>query len=315
MDNECIAIITGGDSSEREVGLKTAASVVASYQRLGIDHQVFDVADFREVLRLNLSGFSRVFIALHGGFGENGILQGYLDGLKIPYNGPSPQASAICMDKLLTKYVAHGLGIHVPQFLFYPKDSDISFEDARKRFGDRFIVKPNAEGCSIGVSLIKGNFGEFADAVKRASAFGRGVLIEEFIEGQELSVCYFYGQMLPSMALTYTDAIFSWGAKYESEDTKKEFVALKPAVQQSVNRDGVAIAKALGLDYYRNDVIICDGVPYLIEINTLPGLTTHSLFPRACAKSNVGFDDMVEMLTATNRRDRSAFELPEIRAL
>lgn len=296
MSNERIAIITGGDSSERKVGLVTAASVANSLKRLGVHHQVFEVNSFQQLLELNLADFTRVFIALHGGFGENGILQAYLEGIRMPYNGPSPGASAICMDKLLTKYVAAGLGIHVPKFIFSPNGSQLDLDLVRERFGDCFIVKPNGEGCSIGVSLIKGNFGGFDQAVDLAASFGRGVLVEEFLEGQELSVCYFFGEMLPSLGVSYEQEIFSFEAKYESEHTKKWFLDLADDIRERVERDGKAIAQALGLDYYRNDVIISDGIPYLIEINTLPGLTDHSLFPRACAQTGVGFDQLIQIL-------------------
>jgi D-alanine-D-alanine ligase len=296
MLSERIAVITGGNSSEREVALQTAESVAASFRRMGINHEVFDVASYSHFLDLPLDRFTRVFLAMHGGFGENGMAQAYLKGRGIPHNGPSPQSSGLCMDKLLTKHVAKGLGIRVPEYLFFPDDTTVSFEAAKLRFGSRFIVKPNGEGCSIGVSLVQGNFGQFDQAVKTASSFGRGLLIEEFIAGQELSVCYFYDGMLPTLAVGYTTDFFSFEAKFESDETRSWFIDLDKDVRQEVERDGVVFAKSLGLDYYRADVIISGGHPYLIEINTLPGLTSHSLFPRACLEKGVGFDEMVLVL-------------------
>lgn len=313
MPRERIAIVTGGDSSEREVALQTAESVSRSFERMNIDHEVFDVASYRHLIGLPLDGFTRVFLALHGGFGENGMAQAYLKGLGIPHNGPSPQSSAICMDKLLTKHVAKGLGIRVPEYLFFPDDNAVSFEAAKERFGSRFIVKPNGEGCSIGVSLVQGNFGEFDQAVKTASTFGRGLLIEEFIDGQELSVCHFYDGMLPTLAVGYTTDFFSFEAKFESEETQSWFIELDKDIQQEVNRDGIAFAKALGLDYYRADVIINNGHPYLVEVNTLPGLTSHSLFPKACLEKGVGFDEMVLMLN--NLEPSAQLPLPAVETL
>ena len=293
MSKEFIAIITGGDSTEREIALQTAESVAQSLEQKNINYQIFDVSSYRHFISLSLSGFTRVFLALHGGFGENGMAQAHLKGLGIPHNGPSPQSSAICMDKLLTKHVAKGLGIRAPDYLYFPDGKTAFFDAAKERFGQRFIVKPNGEGCSIGVSLVQGGVEEFGKAVELASSFGRGLLIEEFITGQELSVCYFYNGMLPTLAVGYTTDFFSFEAKYESDETQSWFINLDDNIRQKIERDGSTFAKALGLDYFRADVIISNGHPYLIEVNTLPGLTSHSLFPKACREMGVNFDDMV----------------------
>lgn len=291
--NERVAIVTGGDSSEREVGLLTAENVRAAFARMNIAHETFEVSDFQGLLDLSLDNFTRVFLALHGGFGENGLAQSYLSGRKIPFNGPSPQSSAICMDKLLTKLVARGIGIRVPEYIFYKDASAVSFEEISARFGSRFIIKPNGEGCSQGVTLVQGNLGSFDQAVKTASSFGRGLLVEEFISGQELSVCWFYNRMLPTFAVGYTTEFFTYEAKYESEDTKTWIFDAERKIVEAVERDGSRFARALNLPYYRADVIIKDETPYLIEFNTLPGLTSHSYFPLACAAIGVGFDEMV----------------------
>lgn len=291
--HERIAIVTGGDSSEREVGLLTAENVGASLERMNIAYEIFDIPNFQGLIDLPLDRFTRVFLALHGGFGENGIAQSYLSGRNIPHNGPSPQSSAICMDKLLTKHVARGLGIKVPEYIFYEDTLAVSFEEISSRFGSRFIVKPNGEGCSQGVSIVQGNFGSFDQAVKTASSFGRGLLVEEFISGQELSVCWFYNQILPIFAVDYSTEFFSYEAKYELEDTRTRKLGAEPHVIDTIVRDGTCFARALNLPYYRADVIISEGIPYLIEFNTLPGLTSHSYFPLACAAAGVEFDEMV----------------------
>jgi D-alanine-D-alanine ligase len=302
FENERVAIITGGDSSERNVGLLTAENVSASFDRMGIAHETFDIPDYQGLLNLPLESFSRVFLALHGGFGENGMAQSYLCGRNIPHNGPSPQASAICMDKLLTKHVARGLGIRVPEYIFYENESSVSFDEISDLFGSRFIVKPNGEGCSKGVTLVQGNLGSFDVAVKSASSYGCGILIEEFISGQELSVCYFYNQMLPTFAVGYTTEFFSYEAKYESDHTQAWLLKTDEKIMAAVDRDGSVFAKALHLPYYRADVIISDGAPYLIEFNSLPGLSAHSFFPRACAEIGIGFDEMVLYLNNLKKR-------------
>ncbi|WP_339505062.1 D-alanine--D-alanine ligase family protein [Pseudomonas sp. RL_105y_Pfl2_101] len=299
MPRENIAIVTGGDSSEREVSLETCDYVSRTLHQMNIDCSTFIISSYKDFIALPFSDFTRVFLALHGGFGENGMAQAYLRGLGIPHNGPSPQASAICMDKLLTKHIAKGLGIKVPDYLFFPNDQPISFELAKRRFGSRFIVKPNGGGCSIGVSLINDE-AQFDQAVKLASSYQQGILLEEFISGQELSVSYFYGGMLPTLAVGFTTDFFSYEAKFESNETKSWFIELTEPLQRKIDSDGVIFAKSLGLDYYRADVIINNETPYLIEINTLPGLTSHSLFPKACARNNIAPQELISKLNNLN---------------
>lgn len=222
-----IAIITGGDSSERDISLQTADAVSNSLKKSKIRHEIFTIADFKELLKLDLSKFTRVFLALHGGFGENGMAQGYLEALGIPYNGPSPQASAVCMDKVLTKHIAQGLGISVANHIYFKAKCDVDFQRVKAHLGNTCIVKPNREGCSFGVSLIRDNPVDFVTAVNRAEAFKTGILIEEFISGPELSVCYFYGYLLPVYTLEFESEFFSYDAKFTSTNTTATLVSLE----------------------------------------------------------------------------------------
>ncbi|MBK5000707.1 D-alanine--D-alanine ligase [Pseudomonas sp. S31] len=288
-----IAIITGGDSSERDVSLQTAAAVSNSLMNSNIQHEVFTISEFKDLHQLDLTRFTRVFLALHGGFGENGMAQGYLEALGIPYNGPSPQASAICMDKLLTKHIAQGLGISVADYMYFKTQCTADFGTVRRRLGDTFIVKPNREGCSFGVSLIRNSDSEFAAAVHRAEAFNTGILIESFIPGPELSVCYYYGCLLPVYMIEFESDFFSYNAKFVSPKTTATLATLDHDCYDKLKADCFAIAEALQLDYFRADFILKNSSPYLIELNTLPGLTSHSLFPKACLEHGVSFDDLI----------------------
>lgn len=297
-----IAIITGGDSSERDISLQTADAVSNSLKKSKIRHEIFTIADFKELLKLDLSKFTRVFLALHGGFGENGMAQGYLEALGIPYNGPSPQASAVCMDKVLTKHIAQGLGISVANHIYFKAKCDVDFQRVKAHLGNTCIVKPNREGCSFGVSLIRDNPVDFVTAVNRAEAFKTGILIEEFISGPELSVCYFYGYLLPVYTLEFESEFFSYDAKFTSTNTTATLVSLEKNCYRKLNIDCLAIAQALTLDYFRADFIIHGSTPYLIELNTLPGLTSHSLFPKACLEHGISFDDLILRLNNLHER-------------
>ncbi|MCO7595855.1 MULTISPECIES: D-alanine--D-alanine ligase [Pseudomonas] len=293
---ENIAIITGGDSSERDVSLQTAEAVSQSLRRSQVRHEVFTIPEYKNLFELKLEGFTRVFLAFHGGCGENGMAQAYLEGLNMPYNGPSPQASAICMDKLLTKHIARGLGINVANYLYLRDIRSASFDEAKQQLGDTCIIKPNSEGCSFGVSLVHDNPKDFYAAIERALHYKSGILIEEFIAGPELSVCYLFGHVLPIFALGFTSDFFSYEAKFLSTKTTAKLITLPRHINQKLKKDCKSIAEAIDLDYFRADIIIHDEKPYLIELNTLPGLTSHSLFPKACHECGIEFDELVLLL-------------------
>ena len=299
---EHIAIITGGDSSERPVSLQTAESVSQSLSRSRISHEIFELSNFKNLLELDLSKFTRVFIALHGGFGENGMTQSYLEGINLPYNGPSPQTSAICMDKRLTKHVAIGLGINVPRYLYFTEADDISSEIIERKLGTTYIVKPNREGCSFGVSLVRNSQSQFESAIEAASQFSSGILVEEFISGPELSVCFYDKRTLPIFALDFESEFFSYDAKFLSSKTKATLTTLEDNTYQKLTSYCSATAEILGLEYFRADFIIHNSEPYLIELNTLPGLTDHSLFPKACQEYGIAFDDLVIRLNNLQTR-------------
>ncbi len=290
---EHIAIITGGDSSERSVSLQTAESVSQSLSRSSISHEIFELSNFKNLLDLDLRKFTRVFIALHGGFGENGMAQSYLEGINLPYNGPSSQTSAICMDKRLTKHVAMGLGINVPRYLYFTEADEITSEIIEKELGATYIVKPNREGCSFGVSLVRNSQSQFASAIKAASQFSSGILVEEFISGPELSVCFYDNRTLPIFALDFESEFFSYDAKFISSKTQATLTTLEDYTHKKLTGYCSAMADILELEYFRADFIIHDSEPHLIELNTLPGLTNHSLFPKACEEYGIAFDDLV----------------------
>lgn len=294
--DENIAIITGGDSSERDVSIQTSKAVSQSLNNSKIRHEIFTLLDYRELLHLDLAKFSRVFLALHGGFGENGMAQSYLEGLGIPYNGPSPQTSAICMDKLLTKHVANGLGINTAKYLYSKTGEDLCFETIKEKLGEPCIVKPNREGCSFGVSLVRDLQKDLQNAINTAAQFHTGILVEEFISGPELSVCYFNNTMLPIYALEFESDFFSYEAKFISSKTSATLTTLKRTTNHQLNSYCSSIAEALELDYFRADFIIHNTEPYLIELNTLPGLTSHSLFPKACEQHGIDFDNLILLL-------------------
>ncbi|WP_430252408.1 D-alanine--D-alanine ligase family protein [Neorhizobium sp. DAR64860/K0K1] len=296
-----ILLLKGGNSSEREISLHTGSSVEQALVALQMPFDVVDVPSLKEVMSLPFEDYQGVFLALHGGFGENGTIQAILESINVPFNGASGQASTICMSKHLTKLVVRDWAVATPDCVFVPSRANAQgYADLVGRLGHRFIVKPDAEGCSVGVSLVS-SAAEFDQAFADAAAFERGVLCEEFIEGDEITVGYLNGRAMPPLAITFSQEFFSWEAKFQSSNSTAFAAASLPdTTQKRIERSMSAIAQALNIeDYFRADFIVRDSQAYLLEINTLPGLNHHSVFPKGCELANISYNAMIEGLIKT----------------
>ncbi len=298
-----ILVLKGGTSSERAISLKTASHVENALERLGVKYRSFALGDLPDLFSLSFDGVVYVFNAMHGGYGENGTLQGVLDSLKLPYNGVGREASAIGMSKTLTRLMAASCGIHVAQGMWFPDVSAApTFTQVAKQFGLPFIVKADAQGCSIGVHLVNDEK-QFFEALEQIHGFGDRILIEQFLKGEEITVGMLRGTVLPILRIQHAHAFFSHDAKFHSAQTTeyRELDAtpeLKAKIEISVRRVCSLLAAQ---DYIRFDFIIRDGEPYLLEINTLPGLNSHSVFVKSCAIVGVSYDTMISRIINRDR--------------
>ncbi|WP_185019904.1 D-alanine--D-alanine ligase [Pseudomonas brassicacearum] len=287
-------ILKGGSSSEREISLKTAAHVEAAFDRMGLDYQSREVNGFSECLSLPLKGVDYVFNALHGGYGEDGTLQAFLDGLDIRYNGAGREASAICMSKVLTRLVASASGVRVPEGVWIPCAETANFSRLQSTLGTSFVVKPDAQGCSIGVSAVNSK-DDFDAALSILNKFKGRTLFEELVSGDEITVGVLDGEILPFLLISHTHSLFSYDAKFNSPDTTCYSIAqVPPDVVARVEKDVWRMCCILGIrDYARFDFIIKDGVPFLLEVNTLPGLNSHSVFVKASGLAGMDYDSVI----------------------
>ena len=291
-----MAVLMGGFSSEREVSLNSGAAIVAALQSRGIDAHPFD-PKAQDIVQLKALGFQTAFNTLHGTYGEDGTVQGLLEALGVPYTGCGVMASAIGMDKYRTKLVWQGLGLPVPEFAVLHDNSD--FAAIVLELGLPLFVKPAVEGSSVGVVKVK-EAGSLKAAYQSVKHLHGEILAERFIGGGEYTCAVLNGQALPSIHIIPATEFYDYEAKYNRDDTVYQCPSdLNEADEALMRSLSVRAFAAIGgqgwgrVDFLKDT----DGKLYLLEVNTLPGMTGHSLVPKAAAQSGLSFADLcVEIL-------------------
>jgi D-alanine-D-alanine ligase len=287
-----IAVLFGGRSAEREVSLMSGSNVLKALQQAGLDAYAFDPAE-REIFELKREGFSRVFIALHGGYGEDGTVQGALELMGIPYTGSGVMASALAMDKVRTKMVWTAAGIPTPQFEVVDAGSD--WAGVAKRLGLPLIIKPAREGSTIGLTKVT-DAAQLPQAYALAARHDPFVMAEEFIAGEELTAGFLGEQALPLIRIEAPQGNYDYQNKYFSDETKYHCpCGLPQAEELRIRALVMKSAQALGCaGWGRADLIRrADGSVQFLEMNTSPGMTGHSLVPMAAREAGLSFNDLV----------------------
>ncbi|MCX7193411.1 MAG: D-alanine--D-alanine ligase [Proteobacteria bacterium] len=287
-----VAVLFGGRSAEREVSLKSGAAVLASLLRSGVDAHAFDPAT-RNLQALVDEGFSRAFIALHGRFGEDGTVQGALELLGIPYTGSGVMASALGMDKWRSKLVWQAGGLPVPDFVLLDEHSDAG--EIIEQLGLPLFVKPANEGSSVGISKVKAQ-NELQTAYREAAKHDSLVIAERFIGGGEYTVAILGGVALPIIKIEPANEFYDFEAKYLRDDTRYLCPSgLDKAAEEQMQRLALkAFALIGGQGWGRVDFLMSQtGQPYVLEVNTSPGMTDHSLVPMAAREAGISFDELV----------------------
>jgi D-alanine-D-alanine ligase len=286
-----VGVLLGGKSAEREVSLKSGGMVLAALRKKGVDAHPFDPNE-RGIEELAREKFDRVFIALHGRFGEDGTLQGILEWLGIPYTGSGVLASALAMDKLRTKRIWAAEGL--PTAPHAVLDAGTSFSAVEKRLGLPIFVKPASEGSSVGMSKVKAR-GKLKAAWQEAAKYDPVVIAEKFIDGPELTVAILGQQVLPAIRIETPREFYDYEAKYISNDTRYLIPAgLTKTQEQQVRALSLRAFNALGCRGWGRVDLMLDkrGRPCLLEINTSPGMTDHSLVPMAARAVGISYEDL-----------------------
>jgi D-alanine-D-alanine ligase len=292
------AVLMGGPSSEREISFLSGNAVLAALRERGVDAHAFDPAE-RDVWELKRDGFARVFIALHGRFGEDGTVQGALETLKIPYTGSGVMASALAMDKWRTKLVWQAAGIPTPRYRVVTASTD--WMRVVAELGLPLVVKPAREGSTIGLTKVATvDHGELALAYAEAAKHDDLVLVEEFVAGTELTASIVGGRALPLIRIEAPHGNYDYHHKYFSDETRYFCPCGLPAdKEQEIRAESLRAFEIVGCaGWGRLDLILrADGSWSFLEVNTSPGMTGHSLVPIAAKQAGVSFPDLcVEIL-------------------
>ena len=290
-----IGVIMGGISSEREISLQSGKSIFEN-----IDKNKYEVVsiviDKKEDIIDKVKGIDFALLALHGQFGEDGTVQSVLQTLGIPYSGCGPLSSAMCMDKDITKTILESKGIRNAPWINLTKNDAIDL-DKIKELGYPVVVKPTHGGSSVATFIVKEEK-EIKNCVEEAFKWDTEVMIEKFIKGDEIT-CPVYGdKMLPVIAIKPKSEFFDFASKYQDGGAEEIVVELEAELHKEVEKMALATYKALKCEVYsRVDMIVTpDGVPYILEVNTLPGMTKNSLIPKSAAALNIDFTKLIDMI-------------------
>jgi D-alanine-D-alanine ligase len=286
-----VAVLMGGWSAEREVSLWSGEAVLSALLKRNVEAVGVD-ATRENILGLQAQGFERAFIVLHGGAGEDGTVQAALELQGIPYTGSGVAGSAVKMNKMTAKRV--WLAEKLPTADFAELTSEADARAAAKKFKFPFVIKPAAEGSSVGVTIVK-KPAQVAGAFRLAQGEGRQVMAERFIQGAEMTVSILDEQALPSIKIVPAGEFYDYHAKYIANDTQYHCPSGLPAAREKklreLARQAFALVGASG--WGRVDFIVDKaGKPWLLEINTVPGMTSHSLVPMAAKAAGLSFDEL-----------------------
>lgn len=294
-----VAVLMGGPSAEREVSLNSGAAVLNALLKQGVDAVGID-ADTSTLARLQAEQFDRAFIALHGRWGEDGVIQGGLESIGLPYTGCGVAASAIAMNKVITKQIWQAAGLPTAEFKVVRTVDQLL--DLETDLGLPLFMKPAHEGSSVGISKVS-SVDDIQAAFDLAQAQDVDVLVEQFIAGPELTVGILHGQALPVIRVETVSDFYDYNAKYQSNDTQYHCPAgLSDQQELAVQELAVRAFNSVGSKGWgRVDIMLDDqNEPKLLELNTVPGMTDHSLVPMAAAQLGLSFEQLVWFILETS---------------
>jgi D-alanine-D-alanine ligase len=292
-----VAVLMGGLSAEREVSLKSGNAVLTALKSQGVDAHGVDVG--QDILAVLQAGhYDRVFNALHGRGGEDGTIQGALETLGLPYTGSGVMASALAMDKLRTKLVWLGLGLPTPMFRVL--DDAMDLDKVSEELGLPLVVKPSHEGSSIGVTRVN-TAAQLQQAYADAQKFDSEIIAETWITGAEYTAAILGEEPLPLIRLETPHEFYDYDAKYVSDTTGYHIPSgLDPVIEKEMQQLALRAFSAVGASGWGRVDFMCDedGKPWLIEVNTIPGLTDHSLVPMAAKAAGISFEQLMLRILA-----------------
>ena len=289
-----VAVLAGGIGSERDISIQSGRCVAEALKEAGFEVVTADIRpDNLEIL--NDKSVDVFFPALHGKFGEDGRLQQIFEDRSLLYAGSGPAASSLAFDKMASKKLFEEIGVATPAAIEFDPETDIGrLEEHLRHFANRYVVKPTREGSSVGVSIVSTPHEAFDAARETFSEFG-DCMIEEFVPGREVTVSILHGQPLPIIEVRVKSGFYDYHAKYVDEQTEYLFdTVTDTAIAANIRQTAVDCFNALGCRHFaRVDFILGDDrIVYALEVNTIPGFTSHSLLPKAAAKAGLSMSDL-----------------------
>ncbi|MBY7113812.1 MULTISPECIES: D-alanine--D-alanine ligase [Bacillus] len=297
-----IGVIMGGVSSEKQVSIMTGNEMIAN-----LDKNKYEIVPITLNEKMDLIEKAKdidfALLALHGKYGEDGTVQGTLESLGIPYSGSNMLSSGICMDKNISKKILRYEGIETPDWIELTKMADLNLDELDK-LGFPLVVKPNSGGSSVGVKIVYDK-DELISMLETVFEWDSEVVIEKYIKGDEITCSIFDGKQLPIISIRHAAEFFDYNAKYDDVSTIEEVIELPRELKERVNEASLACYKALKCSVYaRVDMMVKDGTPYVMEINTLPGMTQASLLPKSADAAGIHYSKLLDMIIETSLRVR-----------
>jgi len=299
-----VGVVMGGISSERDVSLMTGQEMIAH-----LDQTKYDVIpvqiDKKEDLIAKAKGLDLALIALHGKFGEDGTIQGTLETLGVPYTGSGVLSSSLCMDKNMSKKIMRFEGIPTPDWVCFSREDEVPNAELEK-LGYPLVVKPNSGGSSVGVKIVKDQ-DALLSAIKEVFQWDSEVLIEQYVKGDEITCAVLDGKLLPVLSIRHAGEFFDYQSKYNDARTIEEPIELPEALHEKVAKATLDCYRALKCSVYaRIDMMVKDGVPYVMEVNTLPGMTKNSLLPKSARAAGISYSELLDLIIQISLRVRKS---------
>ncbi|MCR8853711.1 D-alanine--D-alanine ligase [Lysinibacillus fusiformis] len=289
-----VGVIMGGTSSEKQVSIMTGKEMVAHLNKQKYDVVEIVLEDHQEVIE-KVQGIDVALLALHGKFGEDGTIQGVLETLGIPYTGSGLLASSLCMDKNMAKKILRYEGIATPDWMHLVKGEELTLQDI-ELMGYPLVVKPNAGGSSVGVQIVHDR-NALLTAVTEVLKWDNEIIIEQYMIGDEVTCPILNDKLLPVLSIKHTAVFFDYQAKYDDASTIEEPMELPLVIHDRVAKAAMTSYKSLKCSVYaRVDMLIKEGVPYVLEVNTLPGMTQNSLLPKSALAAGISYSALLDSI-------------------
>lgn len=291
-----IGVIMGGISTEREISFQSGAEVMKYMNRDKYDQVLPIMIDDKKDVIERVKGIDFAFLALHGKFGEDGTIQGALETLGIPYSGCGVLSSAICMNKALTKTIVKRCGLATPDWVTFRSVEEIDYE-AINRLGYPVFIKPNHGGSSVATFFIQKEE-DVKNAVHEVLKYDTEAIVEQYVEGKEITSFVLNGEVFPTLLIEANKGeFFNYESKYHDQGAKEEVVEFPEELQSKINEASRIMWRELYCKcYVRFDMIVAGGVPYVLEANTLPGLTSASLIPKSAKARGMEYPELLDKI-------------------